>query len=57
MFKKALALFVFSVFLFMLAGCETMKGAASGMKKDWVGVQNAWGKLKDADAWMQKNLW
>jgi len=57
MLKKALALFILALFLFMLQGCETMKGAASGMQKDWVGVQNAWGKLKDADAWMQKNLW
>jgi predicted small secreted protein len=61
MLKKALALFIFSAFLFTLEGCETMKGAASGTyegaKKDWVGVQNTWGKLKEADAWMQKNLW
>ena len=57
MLRKALALFILSLFLFMLQGCETMKGAASGMKKDWVAVEKAWGKLKEADAWMQKNLW
>lgn len=61
MLKKALALFYICAFLFTLAGCETMKGAASGIyegaKKDWAGVNGAWGKLKDADAWMQKNLW
>lgn len=61
MLKKALALFIFLAFLFTLEGCETMKGAASGMcegaKKDWVGVRNAWDKAKEADAWMQKNLW
>ena len=61
MLKKALALFMLCAFFFALQGCETMKGAASGMcegaKKDWVGVQNAWGKAKEADAWMQKNLW
>lgn len=59
--KKALALFIFCGFLFALAGCETMKGAASGMyegaKKDWVGVRAAWDKAKEADAWIQKNLW
>jgi|GEM_PF-879660 len=61
MAKKALAFLMLCGFLFALQGCETMKGAASGMyegaKKDWVGVQNTWGKLKEADAWMQKNLW
>jgi predicted small secreted protein len=61
MARKALAFFILCAFFFTLQGCETMKGAASGMregaKKDWAGVQNAWGKLKEADAWMQKNLW
>ncbi len=57
MLRKALAFFILCVFFFTLQGCETMKGAASGAKKDWVGVQNAWGKVVEADAWMQKNLW
>ena len=57
MVKKALAFTILCVFFFMLQGCETIKGAASGMKKDWGAVETAWGKIKKADAWMQKNLW
>jgi predicted small secreted protein len=34
----------------VISGCETIKGAAQGMQKDWA-------TLKKADAWMRKNLW
>lgn len=57
MVRKALAFIILCVFFFTLQGCETLKGAASGMKKDWGAVETAWGKLQKADAWMQKNLW
>lgn len=55
-----IAAIVFSMSM-SLAGCETMKGAAHGFGQD---VENTpkyakgiWDKLKEADAWVQKNLW
>jgi predicted small secreted protein len=54
MTKKGLAFFVLLVFIILISGCETIKGAgqgaADGAKKDWQ-------TLKKADAWMRKNLW
>ena len=34
----------------ILSGCETVKGAADGMKKD---IDN----LEPVDDWIQENLW
>ncbi len=57
MLRKAFSLFIVSSLIIILGGCETLKGAAGGAKKDWVGVQNAWNHAREADAWVQKNLW
>ncbi len=43
MIKKATLLFMFIVFIIIVSGCETVKGAGTALKK--------------ADEWMQKNLW
>jgi predicted small secreted protein len=48
--KKRSALFILSILLILMAGCETVKGAFEGAKKDW---QTA---LK-ADEWIRENLW
>lgn len=61
MLKRSLALFILGVFLILVSGCGTITGAASGVyqgaKKDWVGAQNVWSKVKQADDWIRKNLW
>jgi hypothetical protein len=51
---KGCALLVLIVFIFIFAGCETSKGAASGLAKD---TQNTWDNLKGSDQWMRDNLW
>ena len=42
-------------------GCEMIKGAGCGLKKDVHNVtnpnKNGWNSLKKTDAWMQENLW
>lgn len=46
-----------AVAIIFLQGCETVKGAAMGLKKD---VENAKGfgqRLVEVDNWMQKNWW
>jgi predicted small secreted protein len=50
MIRKRAALFILLIFIIMLSGCETMKGAAGGAKKDFQA-------LKKADQWMRDNLW
>jgi len=44
--------------LFILSGCETVKGtakgAAEGITKDY---ENTKENVKQADEWMQENLW
>ena len=59
--KSAFFIFLFFISLLGLQGCETVKGAGQGFKKD---VQNALyqltdqdSELKKADAWVQENLW
>ncbi|MFA5005619.1 MAG: hypothetical protein WC561_05825 [Candidatus Omnitrophota bacterium] len=51
---RGCALLVLIVFMFISAGCETTKGAASGIAKD---THNTWDNLKDTDQWMRDNLW
>ena len=49
----------------LLAGCETCKGAATGVGVTAVGTaqgatkdtQNFWQAMLKADNWMRKNLW
>ena len=48
--KKGLALFILFAFIVLVGGCETVKGAFEGAKKDW---QSA----KKIDDWMKKNMW
>lgn len=50
MIKKATVFLVFSVFLIFIGGCETIKGAFEGAKKDWQAA-------KKTDDWMRENLW
>jgi len=61
MIKKSALLFMLAVFTISIAGCETVKGAIQGAKKD---LQTAHQKFmksfqetQEADDWMQKNLW
>ena len=49
-FRSALAICVVCLLLIVLSGCETVKGAAQGLSKDW---QTA----KKADNWLRENLW
>ena len=48
--KKGLTVLILFTFIFLAAGCETLKGAFEGAKKDW---QSA----KKFDDWMRKNMW
>lgn len=48
--KKGLTVLILFTFIFLAAGCETVKGAFEGAKKDW---QSA----KKFDDWMRKNMW
>jgi hypothetical protein len=45
----------------LLCGCETTKGAATGVEATVQGAakdgQNFWQTLVKADDWMRKNLW
>lgn len=50
MIRKAALFFVLSVFLILIGGCETIKGAFEGAKKDWQAAQRV-------DDWIQDNLW
>lgn len=57
MIKKATLFFVLSAFLILIGGCETIKGAFEGAKRDWESATGRGTALKNADEWMQKNLW
>lgn len=72
MIKKGAIFCVLFVFLILICGCETAKGAfmggAQGAKKDWQvakeGVSKGWGAaagtgtaVMRADEWMRENLW
>jgi len=54
MIKKGALLFMLAALLFIISGCETIKGAfqggAAGAKKDWQVAQQI-------DGWIRKNLW
>jgi len=50
MIKKGTIFFILSVFLILVSGCETVKGAAEGATKDY---ENA----KKLDKKMQEVLW
>lgn len=50
MIKKGILLFMALLYVVLSSGCETVKGASDGARKDY---ENA----KKADKWMQDNLW
>jgi len=47
--------------LIAFTGCQTVKGAATGLGQDVHNIsdpdQNGWNSLKKADAWIQENMW
>jgi len=48
--QKKGCVFVFLVFILALQGCETIKGASEGFKKDWKDLQKV-------DSKLEKDLW
>lgn len=54
MIKKCLALMVTSIFVLLVSGCGTIKGAAEGA---FSGAKEDWAAAKKADQWFQDNLW
>ena len=55
--QNKLIIGVIFILLITLQGCETVKGAAKGLKKDINSFQDENSDLNKADAWMQENLW
>lgn len=43
--------------LLTLSACETVKGAAGGMKKDIESLSAPDSPINKADAWMQEHMW
>ena len=45
----------------VFAGCQTVKGAATGFGQDVQNISNpdanGWNAAKKVDAWMRENLW
>lgn len=54
MIKKGAILFVLSVFLILIGGCETIKGALKGATE---GAKRDWESAKKIDSWIRENLW
>ncbi len=54
MIKKCATFFVLSIFLILISGCETIKGAFTGVTD---GAKKDWEAAKRIDDWMRKNLW
>ena len=62
MLKKKYAFAAVALFsFFLLAGCNTAKGVATGVKATAKGavkdVKGVGGGVKKADSWVKKNLW
>lgn len=55
--KKCSLFFILFIFLVLICGCQTMKGAAEGAKKDWQALQKTGENIKKADDKMQEVLW
>jgi len=49
MYSKMLIIVLFGLMV-LLQGCNTLKGARDGFKKDWT-------ELNAADGWLKENLW
>lgn len=47
--------------LIVLTGCETAKGAATGLGQDVHNAadpdMNGWNAIQKADAWIHENMW
>jgi predicted small secreted protein len=43
--------------LFVISGCETVKGAANGLKKDVESLSDPDSPINQADAWVQEHMW
>jgi predicted small secreted protein len=54
MIKKGAIFFILSVFLILVSGCETVKGAAGGASE---GAKQDWDNAKKLDKKMQEVLW
>jgi predicted small secreted protein len=54
MIKKRVIFFSLLVFIVLNAGCETLKGAATGA---FEGAKKDWEVAKKVDNWMRENLW
>lgn len=52
--KRFIFLAIFIAFAVAASGCNTVKGAADGLAKDF---STAWQKVKKTDDWLQKNAW
>lgn len=58
MLKKSIILFALSVFVILIAGCQTIKGTAQGAAQGAAeGIKKDWQTAVEADAWIKKNLW
>lgn len=63
--KRSVLLWVLSLGIIFLSGCETAKGAACGIGTTVAGTAEGaakdtgslWQAILNADAWMRKNLW
>ncbi len=59
--RKSALIFVFVVFVILIAGCETTRGAAEGAQLDLQtahqGARKCWQALKSIDDWVQRNFW
>ena len=49
MYSKMLIIVLFGLMVFF-QGCNTLKGAKDGIKKDWK-------ELNKADGWLKENMW
>ena len=51
--------FIPLIMILMLAGagCETAKGFGRDVKNTAENIPKAWQSLKQADDWMQENMW
>ncbi len=53
-FRNGMFLTVIAVVVLTAQGCETLKGAGKGFKKD---TENIGVNIKETDAWITENLW
>jgi hypothetical protein len=60
MYKNVHYIFLL-IALIVFTGCETVKGAATGMQKDVENIanpdKNGWNAIEKTDAWIQEHMW